>query len=109
MTILAKLDVLGNLVNYFNGKLIESGATPEEKKAIGLIDCYSFVLDFRYIGDIGCVMPPSTPQPDSDKEIFSDDFLAMRDFLGSHPDYSTRAANNIRKFYSLESDLSEKV
>jgi len=109
MNLITKVDSMflgGILAQHFKNQDIETNATLKEGEAIELIKEYSHVIDYPVWGNVGRGMPPSTPQPESNGEIFSDEFLAMKDFLESHPDYSTRAANNIRKFYSLENTLS---
>ena len=96
-------------------KQIEKNATPQEKRAIRLINGYSeWIFNARRKETMhGVNLPPSTPRPPfratreeleafvPKRSDYSHEYLIMKDFLENHLQYKTRAAKRIRIFYDL--------
>ena len=97
-------------------RLIEHNATSQEKKAIELILFFSnyIINPNKKIRVYGVNLPPSTPRPQSPRPTpeelafykpkesdFSPDYILMKQFLETHPEYKTRAAQKIRKWYQF--------
>lgn len=94
-------------------RLIEHNATSQEKKAIELILFFSnyIINPNKRIRVYGVNLPPSTPRPPhpgatpkelaSYKPKYSTDYILMKQFLETHPEYKTRAAQKIRKWYQF--------
>lgn len=78
-------------------KEIETNATPEEKRAIELIDEYSLLI-LRPMS--GCGIPLRTPRPSSGE--YSKEVLLMKDFLEKHSQYTGRGAHIIRGYYNIK-------